>query len=108
MEAVAAARRGHARPAEAHALIGRARVLLPEADPASLEEARAALEEAERIIEDTGLRVWLPHIAIERATLSRRDGDKTASHQQLQEAHRLFTEMGATGYAERLARELGS
>ncbi len=107
-EAVAAARRGNARPAETHALIGRARVLLSEADPASLEEARAALREAERIVEETGLRVWLPHIAIERATLSRLGGDEAASHELLQEAHRLFTEMGATGYAERLARELGS
>ncbi len=27
---------------------------------------------------------------------------------ELREAHRLFTEMGATGHAERVARELGS
>ena len=29
------------------------------------------------------------------------------AHRELREAHRLYTEMGATGHAERLARELG-
>jgi hypothetical protein len=44
---------------------------------------------------------------VERAELSRLRGDGGASERDLREAHRLFTEMGATGHAERLARELG-
>jgi hypothetical protein len=34
-------------------------------------------------------------------------GDDASRERELREAHRLYTEMGATGHAERLARELG-
>ena len=33
-------------------------------------------------------------------------GDDATQERELREAHRLYTEMGATGHAERLAREL--
>ncbi len=33
-------------------------------------------------------------------------GDAASRERHLREAHRLYTEMGATGHAERLAREL--
>ncbi len=31
-------------------------------------------------------------------------GDEAAAQQELREAHRLFTDLGATGHAERVAR----
>jgi hypothetical protein len=33
-------------------------------------------------------------------------GKDSARERELREAHRLYTEMGATGHAQRLAREL--
>ena len=43
-----------------------------------------------------------------RAELARRRGDDEACLRQLREAHRLYTEMGATGHAERVALELSA
>jgi hypothetical protein len=43
-----------------------------------------------------------------RARLARIRGDDGACDHYLREAHRLYTEMGATGHAERLAREMES
>ena len=71
------------------------------------EAIEAALTEAEALVESTGLRSWQPFLHVERAELARLVGDETAHERELREAHRLFTEMGATGHAERLARELG-
>ena len=39
--------------------------------------------------------------------LARREEDATEAEQLLREAHRLYTEMGASGHAQRLAAELG-
>ncbi len=52
------------------------------------------------------MRAFLPLIRVERAGLAERRGDGAARERDLREAHRLFTEMGATGHAERVAREL--
>jgi hypothetical protein len=52
--------------------------------------------------------IYLPQVHLARANLARLAGDEVARHRELLEAHRLFTEMGATGRAERVARELGS
>jgi len=42
-----------------------------------------------------------------RAALARLVGDPTTAERHLREAYRLFTEMGAMGWAERVAKELG-
>ena len=68
----------------------------------------AALERAEQLSEEFGARVYLPQILEERAELARLRDDEAARARELGKALRLFTEMGATGHAERLARELGS
>ncbi len=54
----------------------------------------------------SGARSSLPLIGVERAELARLVGDEASRERELREAHRLFTEIGATGHAERLAREL--
>jgi hypothetical protein len=41
-----------------------------------------------------------------RARLAALLGSDAAQERRLREAHRFYTEMGATGHAERLAREL--
>jgi len=48
-----------------------------------------------------------PFIHVERAELGRLLSDEAAWERELREALRLSTEMGATGHAARLARELG-
>jgi hypothetical protein len=42
-----------------------------------------------------------------RAELERACGDAPAAERELREAQRLHAAMGATGHAERIARELG-
>jgi class 3 adenylate cyclase/tetratricopeptide (TPR) repeat protein len=66
----------------------------------------AALGRAAELIEEFGARVYRPQVCEERAELARLRGDEATCQRHLREAHRLFTEMGATGHAERLAREL--
>ncbi len=58
------------------------------------------------LIESTGARVYIPHVHETRARLAHRAGDEAAFERELREAQRLHTEMGATGHAARLAREL--
>jgi len=45
-------------------------------------------------------------IHVESAELARQNGDTQEQERELREAHRLFTEIGATGYAKQLAGEL--
>jgi hypothetical protein len=47
-----------------------------------------------------------PQIVEERARLAALCGDAGAASEGLQQAHAAYTEMGATGHTERLAREL--
>lgn len=47
-----------------------------------------------------------PMIHVERAELARQNGDHDECEQQLLEAHRPFTKIGATGHAEKLAARL--
>jgi hypothetical protein len=46
-------------------------------------------------------------VHLELAELARQSGDERAWREELSEAHRLFTEIGASAYAERVAGELG-
>ncbi len=55
-----------------------------------------------------GARSFEPFIHEQRARLKRAAGDEPGARRELREAHRLYTEMGATGHAERVERELGS
>jgi tetratricopeptide (TPR) repeat protein len=68
--------------------------------------AERALERAEELVLETGNDVLSPFILEERAKLSLSRGCAAAHARGLRESHRLHTEMGATGHAERLAREL--
>ncbi len=67
----------------------------------------AALDRIVELIDEFGARVYRPQVCEERAELALLRGDRAARTREQREALRLYTEMGATGHAERLARELG-
>ena len=67
----------------------------------------AALDRADALVQTTGARSYAPQILVERARLAALRGDSEAAQRRLHEAHRLFTDMGATGHARRLAEEPG-
>jgi hypothetical protein len=71
-------------------------------------EVEQLLEESVAYIEETGARAWIPLLHETRAELEQACGDTAAAKRELHEAQRLYAEMGATGHAERLARELGA
>jgi adenylate cyclase len=105
-EAVAVARRRGTKYFECRAHLARAQVLLRTEGAAANADIQAALREAQTLVEETGGRSQEPFIHEERANLARLTGDDAAYQRELREAHRLFAEMGATGHAERLAKEL--
>ena len=67
-----------------------------------------ACASAAALIEKTGARAYEPFLNELDADCARRLGDTATQAQQLREAPRKFSEMGATGHAERVARELDS
>ncbi len=69
-------------------------------------EIESLLDEASDEIERGDWLLYVPQVHVERAALARLRGDGEARLQHLREAQRLFSEMGATGHAERVAREL--
>ena len=83
-----------------------ARVRLASAGPAAHVEIKSALASALEILRETGARADEPLVRVELAELSRQSGDHEGHQRELREAHRLFTEMGATGHADRLKIEL--
>jgi adenylate cyclase len=77
-------------------------------DPArEVETIEASLSRAEDLVRETGARRFLPSLHEERAGLARALQRPSDADRELREAHRLYTEMGATGHAQRLAAELG-
>ena len=84
-----------------------ARVALRASGARAHDEVEAALARAEGLVEETEARGLAPWILEVRAELARALGDATAAEHHLREAHRLYTEMGASGHAARLAEELG-
>ena len=68
---------------------------------------RNALARARNLVDGTEARAYEPWILEEEGRLAQLEGDQAQFESKLREAHRLFVEMGATGHAKRLARELG-
>ena len=99
--------RGH-RSHETHASLALARVLLGSAGPAARSEIEAALARALELARDTEAKAFEPLVHVELAELARQSGDEEGRERELREAHRLFTEIGASGHAERLSAELAT
>ncbi len=106
-EALTVARRCGTRLWEHHAQLIRARVLMQTEGAGAAGVIEATLSAAQASIEATGAKSYAPFVHVERAELARLLGDEAAWRREIGEAQRLFTEMGATVHAERLAKELG-
>jgi len=106
-EARELARTGHSRLGYRGPLL-LARIVARARGASARAEVEQLLEESVACIEETGARALVPMQHEARAELERSCGDAAAAERELREAHRLYAEMGATGHAERLARELGS
>jgi class 3 adenylate cyclase/tetratricopeptide (TPR) repeat protein len=106
-KAVSSATRSGAKAFALYAEIALARVLRRTKGRPARAEIENALSRAHALMEDSGFRIREPHICIERAELLGVLGDEPGRLRELREAHRLFTEMGATGHAKRVATELG-
>ena len=101
-EALQIALRAQMRVAEVRALLARARVALTLDGVAARAEIESILERALALVHTTGARSFEPQIHVERARLAGLLSEAAGRQQWLREAHRLFTEMGATGHAERV------
>ncbi len=83
-----------------------ARVLLGSEGLGARARIEEALARAGRLARDTDGRGIEPMIHVELAELARQSGDREARERELREAHRLFVQIGATGYAAPLELEL--
>jgi tetratricopeptide (TPR) repeat protein len=90
----------------ADAYLGLARVLLESEGTKARHEVDSALAGAQRQIDSSGANSRQAYLHEARAELAQVLGDEAAHKRELREAHRLFVEMGATGHAKRLAKEL--
>jgi hypothetical protein len=92
---------------EMYALRTLARVLRTIDAAREAETIEASLSRAEDLVRETGARLQLPSLHEERARLASALQGPSDADRELREAYRLYAEMGATGHAERLAKELG-
>ncbi len=107
-EAIARARERGTRVHEIRALLARAHVLIATEGAPARSRVEADLRDAAAVIEGTEARVFAPQVHVERAELARVLGDAAGHQRELRDAQRLFTVMGATAHAERIAKELAA
>ena len=106
-QAISIAREQGTQEQECEAQLALARALLESEGAKAQRAIEQALARALALIEETEARSYAPLVHEERAALARLLGEAELRERELREAHRLYTEMGATGHAERLAKELG-
>ena len=92
---------------EAEAQLVRAEALRATEGNGLRPEIERSLHRCSELIEQTGARLYTPQVYEQRAAMDILTGDDAARERHLGKAHRLYTEMGATGHAERLEKELG-
>jgi tetratricopeptide (TPR) repeat protein len=93
---------------ESRANLALARVLLGSTGTAARMEIEAALARALELGRRTGARAYEPLVHVELAELARQSGDQEGHERELREAHRLFSEIGASGHAARMQAELAT
>jgi ATP/maltotriose-dependent transcriptional regulator MalT len=93
---------------ETIATLSLARVLLGSAGTAARAEIESALARTLELVDETGAKAFEPLIHVELAELARQSGDHDVRERELGTAHRLFTEIGASGHVERLAGDLAT
>jgi tetratricopeptide (TPR) repeat protein len=92
---------------EARAHCAQALALLRSEGSKARGEIEEALGRAESLVRETGGRALAPQIQEARAEVARALEGEAEWQRELREAHRLFLEIGATGHAARVAKELG-
>ena len=107
-QAISHSRERKAPEAELAAQLALATVLLRTQGRDAQQEVEATLARAAELLETTGARRSEPLVHEKRAELARVLGNEVLRERELLEAQRLHTEMGATGHAERVAREQSS
>jgi tetratricopeptide (TPR) repeat protein len=85
-----------------------ARVLLGSAGLTAGAQIEAALRQASKLARQTGAKAIDPQVHVELAELARQAGDGETHERELRNAHRLFTEIGASGHVERLSATLAT
>jgi tetratricopeptide (TPR) repeat protein len=105
-EALRMARDRGSRIFELEGLGALVRALLADADVARAADIEALVDGLSKLAEECGARTYLPQAAELRAALCRLRGESAARERHLRAAQGLYAEMGATGHAARLAREL--
>jgi class 3 adenylate cyclase/tetratricopeptide (TPR) repeat protein len=83
-----------------------ARLLIASSGSSAASEVEEELAKAMKVARAGGYRSLEPMIHVELAELARVSGDRSTQESELREAHDLFAEIGATGYADRVAGEL--
>jgi adenylate cyclase len=84
-----------------------ARALRAEQSATAGEEIERCLDRALELVNETEARAIEPQIIEERAHLAQLRGDDATAAADRQRAHALYVAIGATGHAERLAKEMG-
>jgi class 3 adenylate cyclase/tetratricopeptide (TPR) repeat protein len=107
-EGIEVAQQSGARPFEFQAWVSLARALLEGEGVSSTKALESALESAAAIMEEMGAKAFAPRLHETRAELARLLGDERKRRAELEEAHRLYAEMGAGPNADRIAKELAS
>jgi tetratricopeptide (TPR) repeat protein len=108
LDAVSLSRGRGRRGLECRTLIVLARVLIRKEGRDAVNAIRDALDRVESLVDETDAACFKPFVHEERAALAGLLEDETTRQRELREAHRLYVEMGATGHAERLTRELAA
>jgi hypothetical protein len=106
-EAISKAQPLGARIYEFRAHLGHARIELRACASDNTGTIAAALDRAEQLTREIGLVAWLPWVHEERAALAAMLGDETHREAHLQEARRLYRNIGASGHLERLTAKSG-
>jgi adenylate cyclase len=93
---------------ETYANLALARVLLGSNGTAARAEIEALLARVLELAHAEERTIYQPLVHVELAELAVQSGDHVGREQHLRRAHRLFTEIGATGQAKRLEPELSA
>jgi hypothetical protein len=107
-EGIALGSAGGCRYFEAEAQIALARALFATEGRVPCTEIEPALDRAEHLVEAIEGRGLSPRILELRGRLAAARGDVSAADVMYRQALDLYGALGATGHAERLAREVGS
>jgi predicted ATPase/class 3 adenylate cyclase len=90
------------------AAVSYARVFLQALGAGARARVEPVIARALELAGSTGAKSFEPMLRVESAELARLVGDEETRQRELREAHRLFTEIGATARAEALAGELAT